>query len=235
MRESADFDAAPPLPDLARDFVQGELTHNLAWDLTEARGKCGLNNPQVAWIKTHVEAWASLLRLKWIESLRPHLKAGTSDESLLAAMPLGLFNEIKTKKKERDVAMKNTPYKDPEAIALVPGSKQPEDTVARYNIGDLLELKLQNDAEFRKTIIATSERWKTGEYYKKEPDVLKDAADGAVMRNHPELMRPAAAHEKNDLRIAQLFNTDDVEAPRPPSNFTLQLSTVWSVDVPCTR
>jgi len=103
------------------------------------------------------------------------------------------------------------PYLEPRVVTL--GDDQ---DVASFNIVDLIERRLQKDPTFRRTVIAASELWKKGDLYRKSSDKFSDITDGAVARFHPHLMRPATPEESEDLRIALLFNCDDIEVP-PPS------------------
>ena len=61
-------------------------------------------------------------------------------------------------------------------------------------------------------IIAKSEEWKRGDKWKKaETGKISSIDDGSIMRNHSDLMRPAAPGEERDLRVAAILYADDVE------------------------
>lgn len=70
---------------------------------------------------------------------------------------------------------------------------------------------LQHNKVGREHCIASSDRWKTGCDWKREAPIIADVMDGNNSRFHPELMRPAAACEAHDLRIAIGFYDDGIE------------------------
>ena len=121
-----------------------------------------------------------------------------------------LFTGIETEKKELAYAKKNLPYLEPRVVSLGDG-----EDVASFSMIHLLERRLQNDKEFRQTVIAASDSWKMGDRYQVRPEKLSDITDGVIARWHPHLLRPATLEEANDLRIGLLFNCDDIEVSVP--------------------
>lgn len=103
------------------------------------------------------------------------------------------------------------PYIEPRVVDV--GDK---DHVVSFDVGHLLERKLNYDANFRNSCISKSDEWKAGEKWKTSPSgEIKDLDDGLVARMHPHLMRPATDAESEDLRIALIMNADDVEVCNP--------------------
>ena len=102
------------------------------------------------------------------------------------------------------------PFVEPRQVRLDASS-----LVVSFQLGSLLTRMLQRNHEVRKTIIAKSEEWKTGRFYRQEPTAFSNLDSGSVLRSHRGLMRKATAGEARDIRIAGMLYWDEIEVRLP--------------------
>jgi len=200
-------------------FADDELAASVAWDLATMRYQLGFDPADIAEVKRAAGAWVDDYASGASRKLRPLLRPGVDQKIVNEIFSPNLFAGIETEKKEIAHMKKMLPFLEPRVVSLGVGAD-----VASYSMIDLLERRLQNDKSFRKTVVASSDRWKTGDRYQVKPDKLLDITDGVTARWHPHLLRPARPVETCDLRVGILFNCDDIEVTAPTRNATLASS-----------
>ena len=130
-------------PKIAQRFASDVLRHEIAHDLSKLRYRRGLDNPTIVELKTAVNRWAGLCWNEVLSGLEPHLKEGTSTEEISSLFPPDLFAGLGTDKLERSFATEKMPYIEPRVVQLDKG-EDPNDTVASFDIGSLVERHLQH-------------------------------------------------------------------------------------------
>ena len=113
------------------------------------------------------------------------------------------FHGLKTAKLERAYALKTEklPYLEPRVRDLRKkgasiGSKEmKKHGTVGFSVIELLTRVLQNDPQLCDEIIATSDRWMTGEHHEVPAESFADQEDGEMMRSHPHVMRKATPEE----------------------------------------
>ena len=94
-----------------------------------------------------------------------------------------------------------TQYKNNISVQpLLRGGNDEDKKCISFSIVQLLTVMLQESKTVREHVIASSERWKTGELYQKSPNLYADVTDGSRFRNSP-VCKKATPAEKKDLRI----------------------------------
>lgn len=204
--------------------AQEELTQATAWALMKLRCEDGWTPAMVGQLKKTLQPLLKLRdrlshgRLVERGIVGPHISIEETQE----ALDRDLFAGIESEAKELSVLKETVPYVEPRVVKL---SSDPKDIVVSRNFGDMLTMRLQNEPKFRRQCLAASKRWKSGELWCEEPEVLKDLEDGVKARFDEDLMRPARPEEQHDLRIGLVFNNDDSEAsPHSPHAFAARVA-----------
>jgi hypothetical protein len=189
--------------------VSGDVRlFQISGDLADLRFEHGMDNSAVADLKTKVNEWVKGAAIQGADSLKPYLLPGIAKSTVIAALTVDLFAGLETAKLENRQARKGAPIIKPRIVDY--GTNE---ICASFDIGELITRKLQHDPAYRKACFGKSNEWKRGELWQQAPTgAIKNFDDGIVARYHPHLMRPAAADEELDLRIAIDLNADDVEA-----------------------
>lgn len=213
--EDSDEEAAPPPKppsSLADEAAEGCRLDWVSNDVSDMRFEHGLDGPAIDFVKHSSRRWLDLAARTSARRLAPLLKDGVSREAVLEALAFDLFKDLGSPKQEAAYMRKNLPYLEPRVAPL----GDADGDVVSFDLGDLLERKLQNDPSFRRACIEKSDEWKRGELWQQSPSgVMRDLDDGVAARFHPELMRPATVDEALDLRIGIILNADDVEVANP--------------------
>ena len=221
----------PVLPDLEGDstgdsedeelamdttFIDAQIKHATARFVSDLRFQYGLDDSGIAFLMSSWKSLSELADKKRLANVREMLKSDVSAEQFLAASPVDVFKGLTTHKRQFAEEKKGLPYLEPRKVDL------DGETVASFDVGTLLERKLQRDAKFRERVLQKSDEWKLGENHGKVPvGKMRDFDDGVAARFHPHLMRKATADEQQDCRIALDVNVDDIEVPRARCSLTL--------------
>ena len=187
-------------------FASNDIRSQVAFDLNHLRFARGLDGADITVLKRAVRGWVREYIGDAAARLRPLLQPGTTEQTVVGVLTRDIFAGIETEKKELAFVKGEVPYLEPRVVTL--GENE---VVASFCIIDLLERRLQSDATFRRSVIAASELWKKGDRHCKTSVELNDIMDGTVARFHPHLQRLATADECDDVRVALLFNCDDIE------------------------
>jgi hypothetical protein len=207
----SDTDDEEDLPlELATQPVISEhgLQGRIAFDLLTMRQEFGLTEANVRLLKDLVQGWHDEAQLELAGQLAGHTKGAGAMSILDAASRRSLFAGIATEKSELSRSKRDIPYLEPREATL---SDEAGDVVVSFRVADLLQRKLQHDSAFRRAVIERSDYYTAGTDFQKPPTELADVADGVQARYHPELMRPAQPGEEHHVRLAGIFNCDDVE------------------------
>ena len=184
----------------------------IAADLADLRFEHGLTQEGITAVQSSVRRWMKDVAqdaAKELEALvQSGLLATERAQRVADKVDVDIFAALSSAKKELSQMKKGTPYLEPRVTRI--GSE----SGASFDLGDLYARHLQSDESFRKLVVSKSDKWKTGDKWKKRPTELADIEDGVAMRFHPHLLRPATADEAIDLRIAINVNADDIEVRR---------------------
>ena len=209
------------LPREAEALLRAELRAEVAWDLAELRNKYGCSEPAISFLKTASDRWSRNLNDANYQRL-DHAIGPMSEAQYNQTVYSGFFDKLSTKAQERAQATQDMPYQAPKVQHFDP-ARTANDTFARMDMVESLELRLVHNTSFRKRVMETSRRWNTGGLFQKEITDLdadiESFEDGVVARFHPKLLKKAP---ENHLKIALLCFVDDVEAP-PPRTCMLEL------------
>ena len=187
---------------------QDALREELSAKLLDARYEHGFDDGDIKVVKQVADFCMQHLRGTAHLSLQHLLRPGVTEDEVAAALGVtSAFDGLETKQQEMAYATANVAYLKPREVEL-----DDESMVVSFDIFDLIVRKLQNDAKFRKAVIAKSEEWKRGDKWCKPPEEkLSGIDDGIAARYHARLMRPATEEEKEDVRLALLKQADDIE------------------------
>ena len=197
-----------PLELATQPVISDGLQGRIAFDLLTMRQEFGLTEANVRLLKNLVQGWHDEAQLELAGQLAGHTKGAGAMSILDAASRRSLFAGIATEKSELSRSKRDIPYLEPREATL---SDEAGDVVVSFRVADLLARKLQHDSAFRRAVIERSDYYTAGTDFQKPPTELADVADGVQARYHPELMRPAQPGEEHHVRLAGIFNCDDVE------------------------
>ena len=194
-------------------------TQMVAADLCDLRFEHSLDQAGVAKVKSSVRRWMKDVAEDVVRALTPFVLSGVLSDAqaqeVIKKVDVDIFASLETAKQELSTLKRTTSYLEPRIVTIG------KETVASFDLGELLERKMQHDSNFRARVMEKSDTWKQGNCWKKAPiSELADMDDGVAMRFHPHLMRPATTDEAQDVRIAINVNADDIEvhcAPLVPS------------------
>jgi hypothetical protein len=214
--EDDELEVLRPVPNLAACMQpSAELSARIALDLAEMRNEWGLDNTQISKLKHKVQGWVQHDRSEFCTSIQTNLKPCLLDSALKTAADRDLFHTIASEKREIAAVKQIAPYIEPDTVQL---SKEKGDSVTSCRLPKLIERKLQRDPAFRRRILERSDYYKSGIAYATPPSELSELDDSVKARYHSKLMRPAQPGEENHVRMAGLFNCDDVEVRGPAPN-----------------
>ena len=207
--------SAAPLSDVtamesnvAKRMQKDALRDTIASDLMDMRFEHGITETQMRFIKSCASKWLREVEESYAERLAPFLKDGVAADTVVAdALHTALFDGLQTFKQEKANARSDVPYLEPRIAHL-----SPTDTVASFDVADLLIRHLNYSKRARQLSWQQSERWKQGDlHYVMPHSQLRNFDDGVVARFHAELMKKAGPEEVDDFRIGLALNCDDIE------------------------
>ena len=187
------------------------LMDQVAQDLMAMRYEHGFSEPDIEITKRAAERWikgacsVAALQLMKTELLAP----STTIENLKTALSVDIFHGLQTKAQELAAAKREVPYLEPRVV--YPDGNGKGEPIVSFDQAEIYFRRLNHDTAFRKKIVAKSDELKTGTKYQVQPDSLDDILDGTVARWHPHIHRPATEDEKDDVRIINLEQVDDLE------------------------
>ena len=189
------------------------LKQVVAKDLADMRYEHGLEEKDIQRIKVAVQSWVdnhlnSVVRALDDESM---LAPGISRADAAAKLSCDLFAGLRNSAQEMAQAKKELPFLEPRIVYPSAKGRKLGEPIVSFDVAKLLARRIQNDKGFRQKILAASDEMKKGDRWRVTPTVLNNMMDGVGARWHPRLLRPAGPGEEKDVRIALIFNCDDIE------------------------
>ena len=186
------------------------LKSDIAADLAKMRYGRGFDEPDLALVKASVADWQTQYAERMRGMLQPFLKEGVSADTVMQHISYEFFAGLETPKLEWAYAKADVPYIEPRVVNVTRNAR-----VVSFDLGELIERKLQHSKRFRQQMQEMSDLLKSGELYLKPPSgIMRGVEYGVKVRYHDWLARPATPEEADDLRFMWIFNCDDIEVVR---------------------
>ena len=204
--DELDLEVPPPSSCTPSASVRAQI----AVDLSMLRNKLGLGDSDIHLLKKVVQGWHDELTDEVVKDLQPYIRKGhsTAQDAVAAVARRKVFTGMATAAQEARIVDQVVPPLKAREVRI-DGDRR--SVVGSFRVADIIERKLQHDRAFRQRVLQRSDHYKSGDGFQREPTKLDDIADGVKARYHPKLMRPAQPGEEHHVRMAAIFQCDDIE------------------------